>query len=125
MISPHFIPAYSVCHPSTSSVSASADGDEAYVFLDDFGDETNTVPANGHINVAAYLESNGSYSPLLTTLKDGASDNTDDNYTPLPTPTPQEQTNNDVGSSGGGCNSGLSFMTLAALVMLMKRRCAK
>lgn len=94
---------------NSSEFSASASDSDAYAFLNDSGEKVYVVPANKHVNIAAYLEPNVIYAPVITTSSSGSGDGSSDNKL------------NDPGSSGGGCNSGLTAITLAAIVLLMKK----
>ncbi|MBQ6001584.1 MAG: carboxylesterase/lipase family protein [Synergistaceae bacterium] len=88
---------------TTSSVSAAVDSG-TYKFFNSAGEEITTVPANGNIDAAVYLES-GTYVPVVTA----------------------ENTNSviGVGSSSGGCELGFSVsgvLGLMALVLTFKRK---
>ena len=88
----------------TASVSVAADSEEAYTFLNDDGEEVTTVPDNQHVNVAAYLEPDVTYSPVITTSS------TDDTEDP--------------GNAGGGCSTfdSLAPAMMLAVMLLAKRR---
>ncbi len=90
---------------NATSVSASENYTGDYTFLNDDGDEVWVVPANRHVNVAAYLEPEYVYSPVITTSgKDTGS------------------TVKGVGSSSGGCSAGFGgLIFLAGLVLVGKR----
>ena len=81
-----------------ASFEAAANGD-SYMFLDDNGSETQTVPSNHHVNIAAYMEAGETYSPVITTTASGA----------------------DPGSAGGGCSTGFPLLTLAVIAIMKKR----
>ncbi len=92
--------------PETANAAAfhSSAEETAYTFLDDDGNETNTVPANKHVNVAAYMQPDYTYAPVITTSS----------YTKTST----------LGSSGGGCSTieTLAPMMLAVLLLLSRKR---
>ncbi|MBR0257696.1 MAG: hypothetical protein IJQ58_08165, partial [Synergistaceae bacterium] len=93
---------------ATGEFVSAADSEEAVIFMRDDGEETDEVPYNKHVNVAAYLEAGKTYSPTITTTQD--SDNTDTG-------------NNRIGSSGGGCEAfGLSAAMLAGLLIVFMAR---
>lgn len=95
---------------------------DVYTFLDDDGNETEVVPANKHVNVAAYMEPEYTYAPMITT-KTSSSEGGD---TPgSDTPGSDTPAAGSAGSSGGGCDSGFSFMALAVLGLLAKKRFVK
>lgn len=86
---------------------------EAYTFLDDSGKETNRVPVNKHINVAAYMEPSKSYAPIITTIASSSTPETPDNSPHTP------------GSPGGGCDSIdglLPMMTFAIMFMFTRKK---
>lgn len=99
---------------NSAKFTASASDNDAYAFLNDSGEKVSTVPANKHVNIAAYLEPNVIYAPVITTSSSGSGnggsgDGDSDNKL------------NDPGSSGGGCSSGFTAITLAAIVLFMKK----
>ena len=96
---------------STGAFLSAADEEEAVIFMKDNGEETETVPENKHVNVAAYLESGKTYSPTITTVKDSGSTDTDTD-------------NGTIGSSGGGCEafSGMITAMLAGLLMIAYKK---
>ena len=106
---------------STASDAAafySSAENSAYTFLDDDGSETKVVPANKHVNVAAYMEPEYTYAPIITTKPSSSEE--DDPSTDI--------TTTYLSSSGGGCDSGFSFMALAllgGLGLLAKKRFMK
>ena len=95
-------------HVSSSStgeyLTASAEEENA-TFLDDSGNEVTRVPANKHVNVAAYFEPGKIYEPSITA-----------------TSGPIEVVG--VGSSSGGCSAGLGALVsaLAAAFFISKKR---
>ena len=94
---------------SSGMVSSAADdsaSEDAYTFLDDEGNEVNTVPNNKHVNVAAYMEAGKTYAPIITTEATSAS-----------------TTTSRKGGSGG-CDSGFSVyaLVLAGLSLALRRR---
>ena len=100
--------------------AADYDNTSAYTFLDDDGHETAVVPANQHINVAAYLEPGKTYAPIITTAasSSGNNGNGDNNNSEGSDETAH------VGSSGGGCYSGMSLIAsvIACGMFLLKRK---
>ena len=82
---------------SSSSFNASATDYDAYMFLDDSGTETQTVPANGHVNIAVYMEPDVVYAPVITTPVTSSGNNSGGN---------NSGGNNSGGSNSGGNNSG-------------------
>lgn len=112
--------------------SAEADTENACMFLNDEGEEITTVPENKHTNVAAYMEPNYTYAPIVTvkasSSEGGDTPGSDTPGTDTPgtdTPGTDTPTTGSVGSSGGGCDSGFSFMALAVLGLLAKKRFVK
>ena len=127
--------------------SSAADTEDAYTFLDDNGNEVTKLPANKHVNIAAYMEPGKTYAPVITT---GSSSPTpaptptpsdDVRPTPTPTPTPSDDVrptptptptpSDDVmptpaspgSSKGGGCDSfGLSSSAAFIVFALRKLR---
>ena len=91
---------------SAGSVNASANYEGDYTFLDDDGNEVYTVPANRHVNVAAYLEPNYVYSPAITTSRNSSEG---DNVIGL-------------ASSSGGCSAGFGGVILLAGLALISRK---
>ncbi len=91
---------------STGDYVSASDAEEAVTFFTDEGTETTTVPANKHVNVAAYFETGNTYQAVITTSK-----NTSDDV-------------QGVGSSSGGCNEGfvLPVMLLGLGLMLTRKR---
>ena len=85
-----------------ASFEAAANG-ESYMFLDDNGQETQIVPDNQHVNIAAYLEAGETYSPVITT----------------------EGTTTGPGSSGGGCNAGFTMLALAGIAVFVNKHHVK
>ena len=85
---------------ATDSVKTSENYDGDYTFLDDSGEEVSTVPAKKHVNLAAYLEPNYVYSPVITRSV---------------TSTGGQMA---VSSSSGGCSAGISFAGLILLAGL-------
>lgn len=76
--------------------------------MNDSGNEVTTVPANKHVNVAAYLEADKTYYPTITTTSSGG-----ETQTPLV----------GVGSSSGGCNSGMMIpVMLLGLGFIIARK---
>ncbi|MBQ7154410.1 MAG: SYNERG-CTERM sorting domain-containing protein [Synergistaceae bacterium] len=105
---------------SGAQVSASAEEDGACVFVDDDGNQLDTVPASMNVNVAAYMEPGNEYAPMITTADDSAGGNDTPNNGGN---TPNDNTaDNDVGSSGGGCDAGFGVLALAVLAGLTLRR---
>ena len=77
-----------ITNSSTGEYVSASDAEEAVTFFTDEGTETTKVPANKHVNVAAYFESGKQYQPVITT-----SDNSGNDV-------------RGVGGSSGGCNEG-------------------
>ena len=109
--------------------SVSDEDVNAYTFLTDDGEETAVVPANKHINVAAYLEPGKTYAPVITTEAATVPDNPDNpdnsggNNGSDDNGNANENENVNVGSSGGGCSAGMNFAALALLAgMFLKRK---
>ena len=122
---------------------AAAANSEVYTFLDDDGNEIDTVPENQHINIAAYMEEGYTYAPVITipaqassesggsgeSGESGQTDNggnseggtgqTTDNNTDTGIDT---NTNNNPGDSGGGCEVMSSGLAALALALLIKRK---
>ena len=114
---------------TTSAVFHSSEQEsEAYTFLDDDGNETKTVPANKHVNVAAYMEPGYTYAPMVTTSDTGTTPSPtpspEPSPTPTPTPTPDAQSTN-PGSSSGGCNSGFTALLSCLLCLTLIGRSKK
>ena len=101
--------AYIFLHMTAESATAALyssaeDTGAVYMFLDDDGTETKTVPANKHVNIAAYMQPGYTYAPVITTLSSSTSIST-------------------LGSSGGGCNSvGTLAPVLLAVMLLVSRK---
>ena len=89
-----------------SGAADDSDSENAYTFLDDEGNEVNTVPNNKHVNAAAYMEAGKTYAPIITTEATSAS-----------------TTTSRKGGSGG-CDSGFSVyaLVLAGLSLALRRR---
>ena len=128
--------------------SSAEDTTDVYTFLDDDGNETTTVPANKHVNVAAYMEPEYIYAPIITKASsssegDNSGGNSGDNSGGdnsggnsggdnsggnsggnSGTDTNTDTTTSTVGSSGGGCDSMdmLAPMMLAVLVLVSRKR---
>ena len=75
----------------------------AYAFYDDEGNEVSKVPANQHVNVAAYLEPGITYSPTIT----NSATNT-----------------GNAGGSSGGCEAlgGIIPAMLLGLMLALRKR---
>ena len=123
----------------TAGFTTVADTEDVYTFLNDDGEVVTTVPANKHVNVAAYMEPGYTYSPIITTKASSSSGETPGGDTggntggntggdTGGTDTPATHS---VGGSEGGCDSGFSFMALALfgvlglLAKLTKKRIVK
>ena len=87
---------------STGEFVDAADDGEAVIFMNDSGVEVSTVPANKHVNVAAYLQAGRTYNPVIVT------ENTDEKG---------------VGTSSSGCSSlmGILPAMLAGMLLVFKR----
>ncbi|MBQ7168465.1 MAG: hypothetical protein IJR63_01010 [Synergistaceae bacterium] len=88
----------------TGDFLSASDEEEAVIFMDDSGEEVSTVPANKHVNVAAYLETGRTYFPEVTTTAE------------------QAENPGLVGSSGSGCNAGMSAIILGLAFVLMRKK---
>ena len=118
----HMMPQRDTTNAAEFTAAEDTDTEDAYMFLNDDGEEITTVPENKHINIAAYMEPDYTYGPILT-VKESSSEGGDDTGGGGDTPT-----TGSVGSSGGGCDSGFSFMALAlfgGLGLLAKKRLVK
>lgn len=82
---------------ATGDFLSAADEEEAAIFMNDSGNEVETVPANKHVNVAAYLEASNTYYPTITRTSSGGGTDGDEYG---------------VGSSSGGCNPGITLPVL-------------
>ena len=88
-------------------------GGKNYTFLDDDGNEITRVPANKSVNVAAYMEPEFTYAPLITT--EAANSGKDDE--------PDKPDNKTTGSSGGGgCNAGMNLPVSMLIAGFMLKR---
>lgn len=96
---------------SSSEFFAAAQNQNAYTFLDDYGNEVTTVPANKHVNVAAYLEAGITYEPIIS-VEDPDAQNV------VSEPETQEAS----GSSGGGCNSLQAGFAALTAILFIKRK---
>ena len=116
--------AYIVLHMTAEAKTAntaafySSAENNVYTFLDDDGNETEIVPENKHVNIAAYMEPEYTYSPIITTKSSSSGDDSG-------TDTDTDTIANDPGSPGGGCDSGFSFVVLAVLGLLAKKHLVK
>ncbi|MBQ7592789.1 MAG: hypothetical protein IJU48_00370 [Synergistaceae bacterium] len=84
-------------------VTTAENDEDAYMFLDDEGNEITEVPEGKTVNVAAYMEPGNVYLPVITTDE-------------------SNETTSSLGGSGGGCNTGLSVIGLALVGLLISRR---
>ena len=87
------------------NVDAASDYAGDYAFLDDDGNEVYTVPANRHVNLAAYLEPGYTYSPVITTSSSSGNIR-------------------GVSSSSGGCSEGfgIAAVILAGLALIRRKK---
>lgn len=97
-----------VSSSSTGEYLTASEEEENATFLDDSNNIVTKVPANKHINVAAYFEPEKTYSPTISTAS-----------------TPS--TSGDIigiTSSSGGCSAGLGALVsaLAAAFFISKKR---
>lgn len=97
-----------VSSSSTGEYLTASEEEENATFLDDSNNIVTKVPANKHVNVAAYFEPDKTYSPTITT-----------STTP--------STSGDIigiTSSSGGCSAGLGALVsaLAAAFFISKKR---
>ena len=128
----HLMPQPDTTAGAEFTAAASESEQDACMFLNDEGEEITTVPENKHANVAAYMEPNYTYAPIVTvkasSSEGGDTPGSDTPGTDTPgtdTPGTDTPTTGSVGSSGGGCDSGFSFMALAVLGLLAKKRFVK
>ena len=94
-------------HTAAKSAAAQTAVPCMCALLDAYGNETDTVPANQLVNIAAYMEPEYTYAFIITTSS-------------YDIDTPE-----DSGSAGGGCDSGFSFIVLAVLGLTAKKRLVK
>ena len=95
---------------------------DAYTFLDDDGNEIDRVPANQHINIAAYMEPGYTYAPVITKSASSSGNSGDSGNSGNSGGDSGNSGNSDtnthaLGSSGGGCNSSFTGMLLFWLVL--------
>lgn len=90
-----------------TEVSASAES-RTCVFVDDEGNEIDTVPSSMSVNVAAYMEADTEYKGIITTTDETSGGEDTDT------------SNDDVNRSSGGCNAGLSLIALAVIALKKK-----
>ena len=94
---------------NAAELYASDSDEDTYAFLNDNGEEVTTVPANKHVNIAAYMEPDVEYAPVITTSTKDSGDSGNTNL-------------RDPGSSSGGCNAGLSVLALAAMLFIARKK---
>ena len=105
----------------SSAFQTSGYAQDTYIFLDDDGIEINTVPANKHVNIVAFMEAGKTYAPILT--QSGLVSDTPDASPDTEPDTPSiEPNNNAKSSSGGGCSAvGFSVFIAFAFLLIKKR----
>ena len=81
------------------------------VLLDDEGNTLTTLPADRNVNIAAYLEADTTYAPIITTSKSGAA-------IPGTTTTPTTTTTSDD-KSGDDSSSGCATSSLSGILGLV------
>ena len=94
---------------NAAELYASDSDEDTYAFLNDDGEEVTTVPASKHVNIAAYMEPDVEYAPVITTSTKDSGDSGNTNL-------------RDPGSSSGGCNAGLSVLALAAMLFIARKK---
>lgn len=82
-----------------------SEGDSSAVFYDSDGNVITTVPENHRVTVVVQLESGKTYSPVISVARVNTATQTQG-----------------VGSSSGGCDSGLGAVMMLAVVGLMVKR---
>ena len=75
--------------------------DDSAVFYDTEGREISVVPENHIVNVAAYLEAEKTYSPVISAVRN--------------------ENVGTVGSSGGGCDLGVSVLGLMICAVIFRK----
>ncbi|MBQ7216686.1 MAG: hypothetical protein IJS39_11975 [Synergistaceae bacterium] len=131
--------AESVTTQAAAFYSSAEETEDVYTFLDDDGNETKVVPANKHVNAAAYMEPNYTYAPMITTASSSSEGDNSGGNTGGNSGGDNSGNNSGgnsggnsgtdtitgtVGSSGGGCNTMgiLAPMMLAVLLMVSRKR---
>ncbi|MBQ7214717.1 MAG: putative Ig domain-containing protein [Synergistaceae bacterium] len=104
-----------------SSVVSSAFGiaaDSGVQFFDADGREITTVPASRNIDVSAYLEAGKTYAPVISAVISEHNDHTESQDIH-----PESHDTYHVGSSGGGCVSGMyGIWLLSVLGLFLKSK---
>ncbi len=73
---------------------------DSAVFINDSGEVIDTVPEDKDVNIAAYLQADTEYTPVVTEVSESSSGN--------------------IGGSGGGCNAVNSWAILMLLAAMLK-----
>ena len=82
------------------TVEISAAEENAAIFINEAGESIDKLPEDKKVNIAAYMEANKDYTPVIATEV-----SSDDQYA--------------IGASGGGCDSGIGLAGLIALTGLL------
>ena len=92
---------------TTGEYVEASDAEKNAAFLDDSGNEITAVPANRHVNVAAYFEPGKTYEPTITATSGSTSGDV-----------------RGVGGASGGCSAGLGALVsaIAAAFFIGKKR---
>lgn len=113
----HMIVSGNVTTPSVTlgAVKVAVTDSESAVFVDDNGNVIKTIPSSGNVNVAAYMEANTAYTPVVTKVAD-----TTDTTNPT-TDTENKNNGNDISPSGAGCDlSGLGIFGFLIFATALK-----
>ena len=100
--------------------------EDTCVFLDDDGNETNTVPENKHVNIAAYMEPDYTYAPIIT--QNDESEVIEDSEVENNLPVKNSLRSISLAEYGpgdpqGGCDVGMSIPALIVMAFaLISRR---
>ena len=96
---------------------ATATDAKTAVLVDDKGNVIDSVPASGNVNVAAYMEKDTEYTPVVTQEADNTTP-TDDTKNNV-----ENDNNKGLSSSGAGCDvSGLGIFGLFVLASALKAK---
>ena len=111
---------------SSSGFTASETDYDAYIFLDDEGNQTTKVPGNHHVNIAALMEPNVVYSPVITTTAQSSEGDSSNNSGGNNSGGNNSTDTNDAGGSGGGggCTTGLTsaYLVLGVMALTLRKR---
>ena len=95
---------YLFVDPVISEAFDTSSGEEnAAIFINEAGESIDKVPDDKVVNIAAYLEANKDYIPVIATEKKGEVDH---------------KNNSIMKSDGGGCDSGIGLLGLIAIIKL-------